>query len=75
MPTDPKNVFGSLLEIWKRFAGRLVGNVPADIALCEFDCRKEQCRYDEWSSCERRISKAAGELMPADSNVTARRKP
>ncbi len=33
----------------------LVEPVPNDIALCEFDCRKMQCRYDEWESCGRRL--------------------
>jgi hypothetical protein len=41
-----------------------VAEVPADLALCEFDCRKSQCSWDEWVNCERRISRAAGELMP-----------
>lgn len=33
----------------------LVEAVPNDIALCEFDCSKTQCRYDEWESCGRRL--------------------
>jgi hypothetical protein len=28
--------------------------VPQELAVCEFDCRKEQCRLGEWQSCERR---------------------
>lgn len=32
----------------------LVEAVPNDIALCEFDCRKTQCRFDEWENCARR---------------------
>jgi hypothetical protein len=38
--------------------------VPENLALCEFDCRKSQCSWDAWVNCERRISRAAGELMP-----------
>ena len=34
---------------------QVVQDVPEDIALCEFDCRKGQCRMGEWESCERRL--------------------
>lgn len=44
---------------------QIVAEVPDDLALCEFDCRESQCSWNEWVSCERRISKAAGELMPS----------
>ena len=35
--------------------GQIVQEVPEDVALCEFDCRKGQCRMGEWESCERRL--------------------
>jgi hypothetical protein len=41
-----------------------VDNTPEDVALCEFDCRKQQCMHEEWSTCERRIGKGRGELFP-----------
>jgi hypothetical protein len=44
--------------------GLFVQDVPDDIALCEFDCRKQQCTMDEWATCGRRLTKAAGELSP-----------
>ncbi len=34
---------------------QVVQDVPEDIALCHFDCRKGQCRMGEWESCERRL--------------------
>jgi hypothetical protein len=43
---------------------QVVVEVPADLALCEFDCRQTTCSSKEWTSCQRRISNAAGELMP-----------
>jgi hypothetical protein len=64
MPQDPKQVRGYLLQLWQRFKGALVKDVPEDMAVC-FDCRKDQCSQGEWDTCERRISKAAGELMPS----------
>jgi hypothetical protein len=43
---------------------QLIQEVPGDIALCEFDCRKKQCTIKEWATCERRVSGASGELKP-----------
>jgi hypothetical protein len=55
-------------SLWKRFSrwfrGHLLGEVPAEIALCEFDCPRGQCMEEEWETCQRRITRAAGELMP-----------
>jgi len=42
---------------------QIVAEVPADLAVCEFECRKTECSSDEWICCERRISRAAGEHM------------
>ena len=42
----------------------IVQDVPEDSALCEFDCQKGQCTVSEWQHCERRLSRAAGELWP-----------
>jgi hypothetical protein len=64
MPKNTRQVPGSLRQLWQRLKRQWITVVPDDIAVCEFDCRKGQCLYDEWDSCERRISKAAGELMP-----------
>jgi hypothetical protein len=33
---------------------QVIQDVPEDVALCEFDCRKSQCRMGEWENCERR---------------------
>jgi len=43
---------------------QIIGDVPNEIALCEFDCRKEQCAMGEWETCDRRLQQAAGELKP-----------
>jgi hypothetical protein len=40
-------------------------DVPVEQALCEFDCRRGQCMQGEWAGCERRLSRAEGELMPS----------
>jgi hypothetical protein len=58
-------------SLWNRlsrwFRGQLLGEVPAEIALCEFDCPHGQCLEDEWATCQRRIARATGELMPESS--------
>jgi len=65
MPMDFPNLHVALSELAHWAKEQSVAEVPADLALCEFDCRKSQCSWDKWVSCERRISKAAGELMPS----------
>jgi hypothetical protein len=60
MPLDgnPFKRFGR----WVR--DQIIQDVPEGTAVCELDCRKEQCEMGEWEGCERRLNKAAGELMP-----------
>jgi len=53
-----------LQNIWDWVREQFAGWVPEDDALCEFDCRKPQCREGEWEICTRRLQRAAGELMP-----------
>jgi outer membrane lipopolysaccharide assembly protein LptE/RlpB len=50
------------LSHWMR--EQVVTDVPADLAPCEFDCRQTTCSSEEWTTCQCRISRAAGELMP-----------
>jgi hypothetical protein len=52
------NAFGWLLN-------EIVQDVPEEVAICEFDCDKQQCTFEKWLYCERRLRKAAGELMPS----------
>lgn len=52
--------------VWRWIADQIVQEVPEDSALCAMDCRKGQCTMGEWSVCERRIHRAAGERMPAE---------
>lgn len=47
---------------WLR--NQIVAEVPADLAVCEFECRKTECFSDEWVCCERRLSREAREHMP-----------
>jgi hypothetical protein len=53
-------------RVWRFFMNQLVQDAPEADMLCEFDCRKEQCTVGEWQTCERRLRRAAGELMPGE---------
>ena len=44
--------------------GHVVRDVPEDVGLCEFDCRRPDCSAGELELCERRLCRAKGELMP-----------
>jgi hypothetical protein len=59
--SNPASLFRRLRR-W--VTNQVIQEVPGDIALCEFDCRKQQCTIKEWATCERRISGASGELKP-----------
>jgi hypothetical protein len=62
---DECSILGKRFQRLAQFVKRgIVGDVPDDISLCEFDCRKGQCTLGEWAACDRRISKASGELQP-----------
>ncbi len=62
-----------LKRLWRWAKDQVVQDVSEDSALCAFDCQKGQCTQDEWEACERRLHKAAGELMPADAEPVKER--
>ena len=60
-------VSDGLSRMWSAIENVFVQDVPDDVALCEFDCRKGQCSDEDWASCNRRLDKAAGELSPSST--------
>ncbi|MGD8312712.1 MAG: hypothetical protein PVJ66_08960 [Gammaproteobacteria bacterium] len=44
-------MFGKLIN-WLKIP---VARVPEEIAVCEFDCGREECRLEDWEHCERRL--------------------
>jgi len=56
---------------WRWLKSQISTSVPEEDALCEFDCRKPQCAHGEWDECERRQTKAAGELWPGPRSPQA----
>jgi len=47
---------------WRFLMDALIQSVPEEDALCEFDCRKQQCALHEWCTCERRLQAVAAQL-------------
>jgi hypothetical protein len=68
MPEDRSRKGNSFHRLWQFVKRQIVDDAPKDLAVCEFDCRKDQCLQSEWETCERRISKGAGELLPDASS-------
>ncbi len=66
MPANKLRGIVSQASNWIK--SQIVQEVPDDIALCEFDCSKEQCCMGEWETCERRLEYEALKLK----NATAR---
>ena len=47
----------SIIELCRGLKAQWVAEVPDDLAICEFECRKSECSFDGWANCVRRISK------------------
>ena len=50
----------------------LIEDVPADIAACEYACRKPNCEMGEWEKCERRLFIAEEERRQKIRRLTQR---
>ncbi len=48
---------------------QFVQPVEDDSALCEFDCRSNDCTFGEWLTCEKRLHRGEGELMPKEKST------
>jgi hypothetical protein len=56
-------------EVKRWLKNQVIQEVPEDIALCEFDCRKPQCRMGEWETCERRLRSPSGNRPQATQRL------
>ena len=45
----------SWLHHW--VSDQIIQDVPSQIAMCEFDCRKTQCTSVEWEACKIRCAR------------------
>jgi hypothetical protein len=46
----------SIIELCRWLKAQWIAEVPDELALCEFECRKSECSFDGWANCVRRIS-------------------
>lgn len=60
MSTQIEPTIGYFWRLWNWFRKGLIHDVPEDIAVCEFDCHKPQCRHGEWETCENRLLGLSG---------------
>ena len=44
--------------------------VPADVAACEFDCRKVECLTKEFLTCPRRLQKVEALKKLSEADLT-----
>ncbi len=61
--------YGSFKWLWGWVEDQIVQDVPKDIAVCEFDCQKDQCTWGEWETCERRLRKPASASAQPDDDA------
>jgi curli biogenesis system outer membrane secretion channel CsgG len=62
MPINDSTVRDALSRLGHWAKAQIVSEVPADLAVCEFDCRECQCSSSNWMNCQHRISKTTGGL-------------
>ena len=58
--SDAVRKFGGRImrPIWLWLENQFIQEIPADLALCEYECRKQDCTEADWLICERRITHA-----------------
>jgi len=55
MSIPPPKRSDSRPSLWHRLKRLVITEAPEDIAICEFDCSRNQCTHGEWATCQRRI--------------------
>ena len=53
----------SIIEFSHWLKAQWVSEVPEDLAICEFECRKSQCSSDDWARCVRRVCNTPESLV------------
>jgi hypothetical protein len=50
-------IAGAFFGKWRIWLNReIIGDVPPEDALCEFDCRKAECQFHDWAHCKHRLA-------------------
>lgn len=48
-------LFSGMVGAVRMWFQRQIADVPADLAVCEYDCEKLNCSREEFDACERRM--------------------
>jgi hypothetical protein len=40
------------VRLWNWIKNQIVQDIPAGLAVCEFECRRPQCTVSHWRTCE-----------------------
>ena len=55
-------------NLWQWVENKLIQDVPESIAECEFECRRLECRQEEWETCEKKMRHIAQAKARATSS-------
>lgn len=67
MSTKSDSSHGFFARAWRWLKDEIVREVPPEHAVCEFDCRKDQCVYSEWATCEYRLANTEGDRVTQEN--------
>lgn len=60
----------SIIEFCRWLKAQWIAEVPDDLAICEFECRKSECSFECWATCVRRISLTLIGPSPGSATTT-----
>jgi hypothetical protein len=42
----------AFVKLWQWIKNEIVQDVPAELAVCEFECQRTHCTVSHWRACE-----------------------
>lgn len=66
MVGQKEKVLSPFFRLRRWIKGRLIQDVPEDIAACEFECRRTECHQGDWETCEKRLRGMRGNKNPTE---------
>ncbi len=66
MAAQEQETLSSFRKLWLWIKSLVVQDAPEDIAPCEFDCRRLECRQGDWEVCDKRLDRVSDGTSPAE---------
>jgi hypothetical protein len=66
MAAQKEKALSSHRKLWRWIRILVVQDAPEDIAPCEFECRRPECRQGDWEVCEKRLHRVSEGAGPAE---------